>query len=299
MSNTAWADACSVNEVKEGKQMQAIRRLAVPALLGLISGVLAASASHAQQCTPKHRFPTVTPGYLTVAPGTYPPYSFVDPHGQLQGIDGDIVKAIATMECLKVKAIPVDPAAALQYVIGGRAELTTGDWYRTEARARVTYLSAPLYLDQMAVYSRTGIDSVPQFMNDNVGSTQGNLWIPDVKKLLGDRLKIYPVSVAALQDLEAGRINVVLDGYSVGVLAHKQGAMKDITIKVIKPDPRVGASMEAGQGTFPEYKGNPALNAALDSDIAELHSDGMIAKVLVTYGLDPSAADTGPPRLIK
>jgi polar amino acid transport system substrate-binding protein len=250
-------------------------------------------------CTPKHTFTTVEPGTLTVAPGTYPPYSFVDSSGALQGIDGDIVTAIAAMECLKVKAIPVDPAAALQYVISGRAELTTGDWYRTAARARVTYLSAPLYLDQMAVYSRAGIDSVDQFLHEPVGSTQGNLWIPDVKKLLGDNLKLYPVSVAALQDLESGRINVVLDGYSVGVLAQKQGQMKDITIKVIKPDPRVGASMEAGQGTFPMFKGNEGLHVAVDDDIAELHKDGTIAKILVKYGLDPSAADTGAPRLIK
>ena len=267
-------------------------------LLGLTALALT-SPSFAESCVPKHKFPTVSAGYLTVAPGTYPPYSWVDQTGALHGIDGDIVVEIAKLECLKVKAIPVDPAAALQYVISGKAELTTGDWYRTEPRARVTYLSAPLYLDQMAVYSRAGYDSISQFMSENVGSTQGNLWIPDVKKLFGEKLKLYPVSAAALQDLEAGRINVVLDGYSIGVLAHNQGRMKDIQIKMIKPDPRVAASMEPGQGTFPEYKGNPAMNKAIDEDIAELHANGTIAKILVRYGLDASAAVTGPPRLIK
>lgn len=204
------------------------------------------------------------------------------------------------MECLKVKAIPVDPAAALQYVISGKAELTTGDWYRTEARNKVTTLSAPLYLDQMAVYSRTGINSVEAFMKEPaVGSTQGNLWIADVKKLLGEKLRLYQTAPVALQDLQAGRITVVLDGYSVGVLAQKQGAMQGITIKVIKPDPRVAASMEAGQGTLPMYKGNDALHKAVDDDIAELHQNGEIAKILVKFGLDPSAAETGAPRLIK
>ncbi len=269
------------------------------AAAGVAVPLLLAGSGYAQDCKPKHTFKTVEAGVLTIAPGTYPPYSSVDQNGELQGIDGDIAKEVAKMECLKVKAIPVDPAAALQYVISGKAEFTTGDWYRTEPRSKVTYLSAPLYLDQMGVYSRTGVDSVDQMMNEPVGSTQGNLWIPDVKKLLGDKLKLYPVSVTALQDLEAGRINIVLDGYSVGVLAHNQGQMKDIVIKVIKPDPRVAASMEAGQGTFPEYKGNPDMNKAIDEDIATLHSDGTIAKILVKYGLDPSAADTGAPRLIK
>jgi len=280
--------------------MKIINLRSLAASIGLGAALLTAGPALAQDCKPKHEFTTVEKGYLTVAPGTYPPYSFVDPAGELQGIDGDIVKLIAAMECLKVKAIPVDPAAALQYVVNGKAELTTGDWYRTEARARVTALSAPLYLDQMAAYSRAGIDTVDGFMNEPaVGSTQGNLWIVDVKKLLGEKLKLYPVSSAALQDLEAGRINVVLDGYSVGVLAQKQGAMKGIIIKVIKPDPRVGASMEAGQGTLPMFKGNDGLHTAIDADIQELHANGTIAKILVKFGLDPSAAETGAPRLIK
>jgi polar amino acid transport system substrate-binding protein len=279
-------------------ERQSLRHLVVTFSLG--AALLAAAPALADDCKPKHEFTTVEKGFLTVAPGTYPPYSYVDPSGELQGIDGDIVKAIAAMECLKVKAIPVDPAAALQYVISGKAELTTGDWYRTEARNKVTTLSAPLYLDQMAVYSKTGIDSVDQFMKEPaVGSTQGNLWIADVKKLLGEKLRLYQTSPAALQDLQAGRIGVVLDGYSVGVLAQKQGAMQGITIKVIKPDPRVAASMEAGQGTLPMYKGNEGLHKAVDDDIAELHKSGEIAKILVKFGLDPSAAETGAPRLIK
>jgi polar amino acid transport system substrate-binding protein len=57
--------------------------------------------------------------------------------------------------------------------------------------------------------------------------------------------------------------------------------------------------MEAGQGTLPMFKGNEALHAAVDADIAALHADGTIAKILVKFGLDPSAAETGAPRLIK
>jgi polar amino acid transport system substrate-binding protein len=269
------------------------------AALCLAIGTLGAGAATADDCKPAHQLTTVVAGVITVAPGTYPPYSYVDSSGELQGIDGDILKAIAKLECDQVKAIPVDPAAALQYVISGKADLTSGDWYRTEARERVTNLSDPLYLDQMAVYSRTGADTVDSLMNHNVASTQGNLWIADVQKLLGDRLKLYQVAPAALQDLENGRIDIVLDGYSVGVLAQSQGKLKDIQIKVIKPDPRVGASMEAGQGAFPINKKNTALLDALNADIATLHKDGTIAKILTKFGLDPSAAETGAPRLIK
>lgn len=253
----------------------------------------------AQDCKPAHEFDTVEKGFITVAPGTYPPYAYVDADGVLQGIDGDIVKHIAKMECLEVKAIPVDPAAALQYVISGKADMTVGDWYRTEARARVTNLSDPLYLDQMAVYSKSGIDSVDQMMDMTVGVTQGNLWNEDAKKVFGEKLKIYPVAPAALKDLENGRIDVVLDGYSVGLLAKQKGALEGIEIKVIKPDERIAASMEAGQGAFPMNKKNEGLLTAVNEDIATMKSDGSMVKILENYGLDASAIDTGAPRLIK
>lgn len=278
--------------------MKTMLKRALP--LGICAFIIGAAApAFAEDCTPKHKFDAVEAGFITVAPTTYAPYSFVDDKGEIQGIDGDILKEIAKLECVKVKAVPVDSAAALQYVISGRADTTTGDWYRTEERARVLNLSAPLYVDQMAVYSTTGIDTVDGFLGQEVGSTQGNLWIPDVKKLLGEKLKLYPVSIAVQQDLESGRIKVALDGYSIGVVAQAQGQLKNIQIKVIKPDPRISASMEAGQGTFPMNKKNKTLAAAFDEDIKTLHENGTIAKLLVKYGLEASAADTGAPRLIK
>jgi polar amino acid transport system substrate-binding protein len=278
--------------------MKTMFKRALP--LGICAFVLGTAApAFAEDCTPKHKFDSVEAGFITVAPTTYAPYSFVDDKGEIQGIDGDILKEIAKLECVKVKAVPVDSAAALQYVISGRADTTTGDWYRTEERARVLNLSAPLYVDQMAVYSTTGIDTVEGLIGQEVGSTQGNLWIPDAKKLLGEKLKLYPVSIAVQQDLESGRIKVALDGYSIGVVAQAQGQLKNIQIKVIKPDPRISASMEAGQGTFPMNKKNKTLVAAFDEDIKTLHENGTIAKLLVKHGLEASAGDTGEARLIK
>lgn len=266
--------------------------------LSLATAVLAGPAP-AQDCTPAHEFSTIEEGAITVAPSNYPPYAYVDSDGELQGIDGDILKAIAKLECLEVKAIPVDAAAALQYVISGKADLSAGDYYRTEKRQRVTNLSDPLYLDQMAVYSKAGVSNIDDMIGQPVGSTQGNLWIEDAKKVFGENLKIYPVAPAALKDLENGRIDIVLDGYSVGLLAQQKGAMQGITIKVIEPDPRISASMGAAQGAFPINKQNTGLLEAINADIATLKEDGTLVKILESYGLDASAADTGEPRLIK
>jgi polar amino acid transport system substrate-binding protein len=41
-----------------------------------------------------------------------------------------------------------------------KADIGTGDWYRTVAGAKVLGLSYPLYIDQMGIYSKTGIKTV-------------------------------------------------------------------------------------------------------------------------------------------
>ncbi|VDC22508.1 substrate-binding periplasmic protein [Pseudogemmobacter humi] len=253
----------------------------------------------AQDCTPKHEFTTVTPGVLTVAVTTYAPHSYLDESGVMKGIDGDIAAEFAKRECLEVKAIAVDPAAAIQYVLSGQADISTGDWYRTAERAKVMNLSAPLYTDQMGIYSKDGFKTVADMEGKKVGTVQGYLWVSDLKTVLGDNLTLYPGSVNMQQDLKLGRIDIGVDGYSTGVVAEQQGALGDIQVHVGAPDERVRATMEAAQAGLPYNKSATDLGVALDAAIAEMHADGTIVAILKSYGLDGTAADVGEPRLIE
>ncbi|QEN86057.1 amino acid ABC transporter substrate-binding protein [Labrys sp. KNU-23] len=266
------------------------------AAAGLAACVQLASA---QDCTPKHKFTTIAPGTLTVAVTTYAPHSFMDQTGTMKGIDGDIAADFAKRECLTVKAVAVDPAAAIQYILSGQADITTGDWYRTAERAKVMSLSAPLYTDQMAIYSKEGFKQVADLQGKKVGTVQGYLWVADLKTMLGSSLKLYPNSVNMQQDLFAGRIQVAVDGYSTGVVAAQKGALKDVKVEIAASDDRVKATKEAAQAAFPYSMKATDLGQALDADIAAMHQDGTIVKILKSYGLDGTAADTGAPRLVQ
>ena len=260
----------------------------------LASGGLAA----AQSCTPKYKVDKlVTPGKLTVAFYEYPPFG-VTTGSQLGGVDGDIVVQFAKDACLTVVPLVVDPAATIQYVISGKADVAGADWYRTAARAKVMGLSYPLYLDQMGIYSKEGIDTVAGMVGKQVGTVSGFLWVSDLQKIFGSSLHLYPNPVALAQDLEAGRIQVAVDSYGTGIYGQKHGGYKGIEIKVVKPDPRVAASSEAAQATLLYTKDNASLGAALNADLEAMHKDGAIAKILTSYGLDPSGAETGTPREI-
>lgn len=268
-------------------------------LAGIAGLALTAGVASAQECTPKHQFTTIEAGTLTVAVTTYVPHSFVDDGGNMKGIDGDIAAEFAKRECLKVKAVAVDPAAAIQYVLSGQADIATGDWYRTAERAKVMSLSAPLYTDQMGIYSKEGFKNVSDLEGKQVGTVQGYLWVADLKAMLGGSLKLYPNSVNMQQDLSSGRIDVAVDGYSTGVVAEQKGALGDVKVNVAAPDQRVKATKEAAQAAFPYSLNAKEFGVALDAAIAEMHADGTIVTILKSYGLDGTAADTGAPRLVE
>lgn len=259
-----------------------------------------ATVSNAQECTPKHNFKTVEEGYLTVSAPTFPPFSIPEGENQVSGIDGDIVTAIAEMECLKIKVTKVEYATAVPYVSSGRADIAIGNFYRTEARAKVVALSDPLYLDEMGIYSKDGITKIEELKGHSVGTVQGYLWVDELKAILGDDLKLYNNYVALYQDLDTGRIQVAIDGIGVGSSAQQSSnVLKGVQIKVAEKDERVQSSVNAAQSGLPLSIDNADLLAAINADLAEIRSSGKLVETLEKYGLSKSAAEVGEPRLIK
>lgn len=263
---------------------------------GAIAGAFL-SVAGAQACTPLHKFTTVTPGKLTVAAVSYPPFSSMNPDGSLTGVDADIVKKIAAMECLKIAVVPGSYASNIQYLVAGRADLTIGEWYRTAARAKVVDLSDPMYVDEMAFASKTGVDTVNQLKGLRVGTVQGYMWVPALTKIIGDSLKTYPDAAHVEEDYAVGRLDVSIDGILSLTIEKKAGALKGAKIEVVKPDKRVPASLYPSQVTLPITKKDKGILAAINADIATMKKDGTIKAILVKYGLPGSITKTGAPRL--
>lgn len=262
-------------------------------VLGLTAcggGVGASSVS--ASCIPAHQFPTHTAGVLTVATYDLPPFSKLVGN-DIQGVDGELVKEIARMECLTVNPLPSATAAIVPNIQAGRADVAVGDWYRTAARAEAVDLSDPLYTDQMGLISKDGLSVLADLKGKKVGTVDGYLWVADMKKYLGGDLTVYPTPLNMYQDLKAGRIQVSIDSFGSGKYNNK-----DLKVSVAAPDPAVAASQKGAQTAFPIPKNKPELLKAINEDIAAMHKSGKIAEILKNNGLDVSAADTGEPRLI-
>jgi len=261
--------------------------------------IVASGAFAAEDCKPSQNFKTIKPGSLTVAIYNYPPFTTVGGGGNFGGIDTDVVREIAKRSCLTVVPVVVDPSAVIQNVLSNKVDLGIGDWFRTAERAKVLGMSYPIYVDQMAFYSRAGVSEVSELAGKKVGAVSGFLYAGQVQNTLDSQIVLYPNPVALAQDLSTGRLDVAIDSYGTGVYAQSQGAYKDIKIEVAKPDPRVPVSVEPAQIALLYNINKKDFGAALDAEIKKIHAEGKIAEILKNNGLAESGADVGEPRLIK
>lgn len=260
---------------------------------------VASTAAYADDCKPAHEFKTVTPGKLTVAVYNYPPFSMITNDDKASGIDLNMVEVTAKANCLEVVPLNLTAAAVVQSVVSGKADVAVGAWYRSEARTKVVGLTAPTYIDPMTSISKDGIDTVEGMMGKSVGTVTGYTWNGTLQKVFGANVRQYPEGLAMYQDLEAGRLDVALDGSVAPVEAKKTGVLKDFKITTVKPDSRVPDSMEPPQSALLYTHGNTGLGEALDDTIATIHKDGTLAKWIEEAGFNPEMEKTGEPRLVK
>ncbi|MDO4258467.1 MAG: ABC transporter substrate-binding protein [Actinomycetaceae bacterium] len=233
-------------------------------------------------------------GVLRVGVPTFPPFVGIE-NGQITGPEGKIVNEIARLNGWKVEASPYEFSALIPAVQQGRIDIGIGSIFRTKVRAESVDFTAPIYIEPGSIISKEGHSSVRDLVDLRVGTVQGYNWVDDVNKVLGGDLKEYPSSAELKADLEAGRLDAVIDSHGTALYLYKDTPYQ---VNVIAPDKDIAASTNPGQTAIILQKGNSSLQSQIDASIAELHENGFIAKTLEEAGLDPKAATIGEPSFL-
>jgi len=264
---------------------------AVAATAVLAGGSVASAAN----CTPLHKFKTVTPGKLTVGLVTALPYGDVQ-NGAFIGVDGRIVTAIAKLECLKLNVQIVSGAAAIPDAESGRVDVTAGGWYRTPQRAKVIGQTITAWYDFSAVASKGGtVTSVNQLVGKQVGVVEGSLFVAPLQSVIGaGNVHLYQTTDAIWADIAAGRIQYTVDGSAAASYAAKQKASLGFKVERLAPTANFSPSQSAGEVNYPHSKSNTKLGAALNADITKLRGNGTVKAALKAWGLtNPSNFSVG------
>lgn len=254
------------------------------------TGVAATSAD----CVPAHAgLEPVAAGKLTVGTPVTPPY-VLKTGDEIGGVDAEIIKEIAAMECLEVDWQEVTFAAGLQSLQSGRVDTSMGGIYRTSERAQLLDLGATAYRDGVALLSKEGYKSLSDLDGKKVGVIQGYLWNKDLEEALGsESIKQYQTSDALFNDLKAGRINVAVFTTAEAAYRLSQAPSGGFVSETFAPTEKVQATLEPGQVLLPHPKGADAMTKAFDENIQTLVASGRIGEILSEQKMDPALAGGG------
>jgi polar amino acid transport system substrate-binding protein len=207
----------------------------------------------------------------------YPPFAMVTTDNQPSGIDYEIVRETAEANCLEVAPLNLAQRPSFKRLFQAKLMWLWGLGIVRRSAAKVLASSAPTYIDPMTSISKEGLETVDEMIGKTVATVTGYTWNATLQKVFGANLKTYPDGLSMYQDLEAGRVEVALDGSVAPVEAMKSGRLGGFQTKLVKPDPRIPDTMEPPQSGLLYTFGNTGLGEALDDTIIRIHKDGTLA----------------------
>jgi polar amino acid transport system substrate-binding protein len=229
---------------------------------------------------------TVNPGVLYVAfNGDMPGTSLRD--GQLAGIDGEIMMAVAERLGIPVEPQLMEWAAEIESVKSGRVDAMHGMMGWNAARTEVIAMSDPIYFAGALMTQRSGegITSMDQLPGLRLGTGQGFGWVPELQRIDPD-LRLYDTSDAAVRDLVAGRVDVLfLDPPLIQFLATQQPDLPIESIPVTDPyDPEFPDTTGKYQVVFGLSLDAPNLMRCVNDAIAEIWASCTNYEIASSYG---------------
>lgn len=272
------------------------RTLAGLAACGILAGTLVSCSSSSEpsdsaappaDCTPATAgLTTVKEGALTVGVPENFPYSETVGTDDAVGMDVDILRKVAELECLTPVFVPSSYANGVPMIAEQKSiDIAVSGWYPTEERAKKVDFTSPVFYDSFAIISEDGLTEVSSLEGaGQTGVVAGHAWEEDMTKVLGGEINSYPSPIEIKQDLIAGRLVAGLESYAVAKTVY---ADTDFTVEIAQPDDRVKVTTDPPVTAFPMSKENPDLTAAVTKHIDAFRADGTLAEIVQAYDLSP------------
>ena len=239
---------------------------------------------------------TIEQGKLKVAVQSYAPYTTVRGN-RIEGLDGDIIHAVADKLGLEVQPQLTDFNGMLGGVQSRRVDITVGGVAWSEERQKEGLFTDPPYYSPPAMGVHSGEDyaTVDDLKGLHLGTVTGYVWVDSIKAIPDAKLGAYPNANGVFDDLGSGRLDVgFLDPL---LIISQQKARPDQKIETQYLQPPTDAQVKE----HPEYeffrpymtsfylpKQEPKLEAAISKEIRAMYENGEMAKLIQKYGGEPA-----------
>lgn len=210
----------------------------------------------------------------------FPPFEYVGDSGEIEGIDVEIITAIAEDLGMTVQMEAMDFDALVPSLVSGKLDVAIAGMTITEERKQSVLFSEPYFNATQVVILPEGseIDSVEDLAGKKIGvqlGTTGDLMISEPEYGAGE-ISRYNKAMDAALDLQSGRLDaVVIDTLPARqFVASLEGLMIRDDILKDAPVESYGIAVPMGQEELVEQ-----INASL----AAMMEDGSFDEILLKY----------------
>jgi len=224
-------------------------------------------------CTPKNK-PILRVGTNP----EYPPFSYMN--GDINaGVDIDIARRIAEKLGMELRIFNIEFTSLFSALASNKIDMAASSITITEKRKETMDFTSPYYVANQVLIAKKDspieiktLEDIGKYTVGSLSSTTGSIYIESnlMEKDLMPRknLKLFPTNIDAINELLAGKLDlVVIDDSAAG------GYIKQIPIKIawtIETREEYGIAMQKGKAL------NERINKALD----QMKKDGELKRII-------------------
>ena len=164
---------------------------------------------------------------------TFPPFEFQGQGGELEGFSIDLMRAIATAANFQIEfqSLPFDgiiPALQAKTIDGAISSMTI-----TAERAKTVAFSRPYFKAGLAIAIRTDNQNIKGFnslQNKKIAVQMGTTGAQKAKSVIGAEVRSFDSAPLALQELQNGNVDAVINDAPASLYAINTGNLQGIKI---------------------------------------------------------------------
>ena len=155
----------------------------------------------------------------------YPPFTFYNKNGELEGFDVDMAREIAKRLGVELNLVVRKWSGIIDGLLDGSYDAILGSMAITEDREKIVAFSTPYYHSSVQVMIRKGapFDDLKDLKGKIVGLEAGSNYVDDAKALGMTDIRLFESGTKAFLELSKGKLDAVISDQIVGLNAIKLG----------------------------------------------------------------------------
>ena len=211
----------------------------------------------------------------------YKPYGFLDPNGEIIGIEPTLAKDVADRLGVEVEFVPVVASNRMQFLEQGRIDLMIATMTDTEERRQVVNIVEPNYYSSgtnILVRKSAGITEWEELDGLPVCGIQGAFYNRKTEEEFGAAIIAFTGTAEVLTALQQGRCAAFVydDSFITSRLGEPEWAEYEMPLETIDDAPW-GLAVQHGEDNF---------YAFMAEVIADWHKSGIILELETEYGVE-------------